>query len=75
MAIPTIMSPVGMNKDIIQDGENGFLATTHDEWVNKLNMLIESSELRNTLGAVGRETVVNRYSMEANKEKYLKLFE
>jgi len=75
LAIPTIMSPVGMNKDIIQDGENGFLATTHDEWVNKLNMLIESSELRNTLGAVGRETVVNRYSMEANKEKYLKLFE
>ena len=75
LAIPTIMSPVGVNKDIIQDGVNGFLADTDEEWFSKLCQLIESDELRSRLGKAGRETVVSRYSVEANKEKYLKLFE
>ena len=75
LAIPAIMSSVGVNKDIIQDGVNGFLADTDEEWFNKLCQLIESDELRSKLGAAGRETVVSLYSIEANKEKYLKLFE
>ena len=35
LGIPTVCSPVGVNTDIIHDGENGFLATTVDEWVEK----------------------------------------
>ena len=54
---------------------NGFLADTDEEWFSKLCQLIESADLRAKLGAAGRETVVSRYSVEANKEKYLKLFE
>ncbi len=75
LAIPTIMSPVGVNTAIITDGVNGFLAGTPGEWVTKLGRLIESPELRSQLGRAGRETVVKRYSVEANKEKYLQLFE
>jgi glycosyltransferase involved in cell wall biosynthesis len=75
LAIPTIMSPVGVNTEIIADGVNGFLAETPDEWVDKLSQLIESVELRRKLGTAGRETVVKHYSVEANKAKYLRLFE
>ena len=75
LAIPTIMSPVGVNTEIIEDGVNGFLAETPDEWVDKLSQLIDAPELRRKLGTAGRETVVNYYSVEANKEKYLGLFE
>jgi len=75
LAIPTIMSPVGVNTEIIQDGINGFLADTDDQWFNKLSLLIESEELRTRLGKAGRETVVKHYSLETNKEKYLKLFD
>ena len=74
LAIPTIMSPVGVNTAIIQDGVNGFLAETEDEWVTKLSLLIDNKELRQKLGSAGRETVVKYYSVEANKQKYLKLF-
>ena len=72
LAIPTIMSPVGVNKDIITDGVNGFLASATDEWVNKLSTLIESAELRGEMGGKGRKTVVEQYSVEAIKHLYLK---
>ncbi|MEN8248144.1 MAG: glycosyltransferase, partial [Bacteroidota bacterium] len=74
LGIPTIMSPVGVNTEIIQDGENGFLASSDKEWVDKISRLIESSELREKLGQAGRETVVKHYSVEANKQRYLDLF-
>ena len=74
MGIATVMSPVGVNTDIIDDGINGYLASSEQEWVEKLSLLIENEALRSTLGVKGRETVVQQYSVESNKHKYLTLF-
>ena len=74
LEIPTIMSPVGVNIEIIDDGINGFLASTEEEWVAKLSELIESKELREKIGKEGRKTIVKQYSVDANKQKYLDLF-
>ncbi|MCU0451308.1 MAG: glycosyltransferase family 4 protein [Bernardetiaceae bacterium] len=74
LGIPTVMSPVGVNVDIIRDGENGFLADTTAEWVDKLSQLIESPGLRARLGQAGRQTVLDGYSFHAQKERYLQLF-
>lgn len=74
LEIPTIMSPVGVNSEIICDGKNGFLAGSKEEWVTKLSQLIESETLRNELGKEGRQTVLDKYSVDANKEFYLKYF-
>jgi glycosyltransferase involved in cell wall biosynthesis len=73
-AIPAIMSPVGVNTEIIQDGVNGFLADSEDEWFEKLSILIESFELRKKMGEEGRKTVVGKYSVKANQQLYLKYF-
>jgi len=75
LEIPTIMSPVGVNADIIQDGKNCFLASATDEWVEKLSQLIEDADLRQRVGKAGRKTVEESYSVEANKEKWLKAFQ
>ena len=69
--IPTIMSPVGVNSKIIEDGENGFLAATTEEWINKLSLLIDSAELRKKFASNGRKEVERKYSIDANKEKYI----
>jgi len=74
LGIATVLSPVGMNKDVIAEGENGFLAETESEWVDKLSQLIEDEALRKRLGEAGRQTVVKYYSVEANKEKWLAVF-
>lgn len=73
--IPSVFSPVGVNCDIIKHGVNGFLAGSNDEWIKVLSMLIESPELREKTGKAGRQTVVEKYSVEANKHKYLESFE
>lgn len=62
LGIPAVCSPIGVNTDIIRDGENGFLARTEGEWVEKLTLLLRSAELRQRLGRAGRHTVEARYS-------------
>lgn len=65
LGIPTVCSPVGVNTDIIQDDENGLIADTEDEWVEKLGRLLKSPELRQRLGEAGRRTVEQKYSAMA----------
>ncbi len=74
LEIPTIMSPVGVNSEIIQDGENGYLASELNEWVDKISTLVDSAELREKLGKKSRATVVDKYSIESQKQNYLKYF-
>ena len=74
LEIATVMSPVGVNTSIIQDGVNGYLATTIDEWVEKISFLIENHEQRKRMGAMARQTVVASYSVDALKSTYLHWF-
>lgn len=60
----TVMSPVGVNTAIIEHGVNGFLAASDDEWVDTLCRLVDDAPLRHRIGAAGRDTVVNRYSVQ-----------
>jgi glycosyltransferase involved in cell wall biosynthesis len=61
--VPVVASAVGVNKDIIEDGVNGFLASSPAEWVDKLDRLIADPALRARLGAAGRKTIEQRYSL------------
>lgn len=74
LEIPTIMSPVGVNSEIINDGVNGFLASDINEWVDKISLLVESEKLRIEIGINARKTVEDNYSVKANKQLYLEFF-
>jgi glycosyltransferase involved in cell wall biosynthesis len=74
LEVPTIMSAVGVNTEIIVDGKNGFLAKTEEEWISKISQLIDSFELRKTLGTNARKTVEEFYSHESQKNNYLNAF-
>lgn len=75
LEIPTIMSPVGVNTEVIDDGIDGFLASTEDEWVDRISRLVEDSELRRRMGAAGRKTVLERYSLVSQRVRYRQLLE
>lgn len=74
LEIPTIMSPVGVNTEIIEQGKNGFLATGTKQWVECLEQLIESTSLRERMGKEARKTVEERYSVKSQQQNYLRAF-
>lgn len=59
---PVVLSPVGMNSDLVRSGENGLLASTAEQWVDALEQLASSAELRRRLGEAGRRTIETGYS-------------
>ena len=75
LGIPAIMSPVGVNQDIVQNGINGFLAHSLIEWAQKIGQLVESASLRKKIGLAGRELVERHYSVKANRHHYLDSFD
>jgi glycosyltransferase involved in cell wall biosynthesis len=74
LEVPTVMSAVGVNTEIIQEGRNGFLASSEQEWVDKLSLLIDSFELRKEIGMQARQTVEKNFSFDAQKNNYLQHF-
>lgn len=75
VGLPTVSSPVGINSRIIDDGRNGFLARSNEEWIDKLSRLIENTELRITMGQRAREKVFREYSLEANTGRLITFIE
>jgi len=73
MEIPPVVSPVGVNTEIVQDSINGLLATDTDDWVDKISYLIENPEARKTMGKKARQTVVEHYSVKSQESVYLNL--
>ena len=47
--VPVVAAAVGVNREIIRDGENGFLASTPAEWIDKLERLLTDADLRAAL--------------------------
>ncbi len=74
LGIPSVVSPVGMNLELIDHGTNGFLAGEPDEWYDVIKTLLESEALRQKTGLAGQQTVRERYSTDANRMRYLDLF-
>lgn len=62
--LPIVCSPVGVNREIVSDGVNGFHASSAQEWAEKLRCLVDSAELRRRMGEAGRERAVTRYSLD-----------
>jgi glycosyltransferase involved in cell wall biosynthesis len=73
--VPVVASAVGVNREIVQDGVNGFLASTPDEWAAKLEALLADAELRARFAAAGRRTVEQHYSLAVNAPKLAAVFD
>jgi glycosyltransferase involved in cell wall biosynthesis len=59
---PVIASPVGVNRQIVDAGLNGFLATTLEDWRSALDTLRRAPALGRQLGLAGRQKVEIMYN-------------
>ncbi len=74
MEVPAVLSPVGVNIEIIRHGENGFLASTAEEWEAVLSDLIDNPSLRRQIGIRARKDIEMKYSVISQWPVYEKLF-
>jgi glycosyltransferase involved in cell wall biosynthesis len=64
LAIPPVVSPVGVNATLVEDGVSGLHARDDAGWVEALARLLADPALRARLGAAARRTVEQGYTAE-----------
>ncbi|HQM46895.1 MAG TPA: glycosyltransferase family 4 protein, partial [Smithellaceae bacterium] len=63
-ALPVVASPVGVNREIVQENVNGFLADDERQWVATLETLLGDKELSQRMGFAGRKRVEEEYCIQ-----------
>jgi glycosyltransferase involved in cell wall biosynthesis len=66
---PVIASPVGENARVVEDGGDGFQASTAEEWFKALERLYQDRELALHMGRAGRAKVETQYSLDRTAPK------
>ncbi len=73
VGIPVVVSKVGVNEKLITDNVNGYLADREDEWIEKLTKLIDTSDLRKSIGLKGREFVRQSFNPQKHADQLTKI--
>lgn len=60
-----VCAPIGQCADLVQDGVNGMIARTTEEWERRIETLVTDEPLRRRLAAAGLGTVRRRFSTDA----------
>jgi glycosyltransferase involved in cell wall biosynthesis len=63
--VPVVVTPVGMNADVLKRGAVGLGPRSNVEWVDCLNLLLQEPDLRTRMGKAARQIAVEHYSVEA----------
>lgn len=71
---PGVYSNITPYSKMIDDGKNGFLATSLDEWEASLSRLIEDQELRERIVLEAQENVKKHWLLSQNAEKQLNIY-
>ena len=71
--LPVVAHPVGINAEIVADGETGFLAADEAAWESALLRLIRDPALRRALGERGRQRVEERYALSVHAPRLLRM--
>jgi len=71
--LPTIATPIGANREVVLEGETGFFADSSEDWVNKMELLLSDSALRQQLGEAGRKRVEAEYCLQKTAPRTLRL--
>ena len=73
--LPVVASPVGVNAQIVTDGDNGYLASSAEEWRAALTRLLVDRGLRERMGKAGRSRAEQSYSLASQAPRLVALFE
>lgn len=64
VAIPTVCTPFGVNRQIVMHEVTGLYARTNNEWIQAISTLILDSKMRNTMGIKARQFIQDHYDID-----------
>lgn len=74
LGIPAIVSPVGVNTEIVDHGVNGFICDQHDEWLQTLRKVLSDPSVLAAMSNAARAKIEDHYSVKSNTPQFLHLF-
>ena len=74
LGIPALVSPIGVNTKIVDDGINGTLCSDAEDWERAIVAYLTDPLLRIKNGIAAREKIENSYSVVSNTQNFIKLF-
>ncbi|MGJ7548726.1 glycosyltransferase [Pseudomonas alloputida] len=63
--IPSVLSTTENYRDVVKDGEDGYLASSESEWYSALKQLVGDSDLRLSVGQAAQRRATSDYGLEA----------
>ena len=75
LGIPAVVSDVGVNATIVDDGINGCVCRTEADWYNALSRLMTDPGYLKQLSEKTRDKIVQHYSVKSNEQNFLSLLE
>lgn len=75
LGIVPLLSPVGANTELVEEGKTGFFCQEPEQWLCRLKELLNSPELRQTLGQAARKGIELAYSVASSKEAFFQILE
>ncbi|CAD7341465.1 MULTISPECIES: glycosyltransferase [unclassified Sphingobium] len=74
LQIPSILSGTRTYREVVEDGIDGLVANSPEDWQSALERLITDSELRATIGAEARRKVLRDYDLEVSAQTLKEAF-
>lgn len=70
---PCVVSNADGNRDVIQNGKNGFVCESKEEYVDAIKKLLADSNLRIKCGEQAKKDVLGKYNVMVMEKEYRKL--
>jgi glycosyltransferase involved in cell wall biosynthesis len=71
---PGVWQDIRQYREVIQDGKNGFLASTADDWYRNIKLLLDDVQLRRYVGEKAFETVKSGWTIQKHVDEYAQYF-
>ncbi len=72
--VPTIASPTLPFKNVILENKTGLIAHNEEEWVTKINLLLNDQTIRQKIGKNANDYIIKKFGPESLKEMVKKIY-
>ncbi|WP_105902620.1 glycosyltransferase family 4 protein [Vibrio gangliei] len=77
MAVPSIVTTTGGSKELLIDGESGYVVPVNDSTAiaDRMRQLCNSNETRKEMGLLAQQRVINNFSLQGTAQQHIEFFQ